>query len=222
MIAVRSGNRLRVLKVGPKPNGEGGDTPGRKSGWVDLRRLRVPVIPGVEWTQMFNEVWRLQRDQFWTPDMSHIDWVGIHDRYLPLVERVSSRSEFSDLVWELQGELSTSHCYEFGGDYRPSPHYSQGQLGADFIYDEAADGWKVVHIARGDAWDEKASSPFERPLVDVVGGRYPAGDQRPSPGPRPLAERCPGRPGRHGSAADLCPARGRRTALFHGQTHRKR
>ena len=62
MMAVRAANRLRVLKVGPKPNGEG-DAPGRKSGWVDLHRLRVPVIPGVEWTQMFNEVWRLQRDR---------------------------------------------------------------------------------------------------------------------------------------------------------------
>jgi tricorn protease len=169
-IAVRCGNRLRVLKVGPKPNGEGGDAPGRKSGWVDMRRLRVPVIPGVEWNQMYNEAWRLQRDQYWTADMAHIDWLGVHDRYLPLVERVSSRSEFSDLVWEMQGELSTSHCYELGGDYRPGPRYSQGQLGADFSYDAAADGWRVTRIAHGDAWDEKSSSPLERPTLDVVEG----------------------------------------------------
>jgi len=169
-VAVRSGNRLRVLKTGQKPNGEAGDAPGRKSGWVDLHRLRVPVVPEVEWTQMFNEAWRLQRDQYWTPDMAQIDWLSIRERYLPLVTRTGSRSEFSDLVWELQGELGTSHCYEFGGDYRPGPRYTLGLLGADLVYDETVGGWRVSHIVRGDPWDEKASSPFERPLVDVVAG----------------------------------------------------
>lgn len=169
-LAVRSGNRLRVLKAAQKPNGDAGDAPGRKSGWIDLNRLRVPVVPGVEWTQMFNEVWRLQRDQYWTPDMAQIDWVAIHDRYLPLVDRVASRAEFSDLVWELQGELSTSHCYEFGGDYRPGRHYTLGLLGADWTYDESASAWKLIRKVRGDAWDEKNSSPLERPQVDAIEG----------------------------------------------------
>ncbi len=170
MLAVQSGYHLRVIKTAAKPSSEGGDTPGRKSGVIDLRRLRAPVIPGVEWKQMFNEAWRLQRDQYWTADMGHIDWLGVHDRYLPLVDRVASRSEFSDLVWEMQGELATSHCYELGGDYRSGPHYSQGQLGAEFEYDQTADGWKVARIVQGDVWDEKASSPLFRPPVDIAAG----------------------------------------------------
>ena len=48
----------------------------------------------------------------------------------PLLDRVSSRSEFSDLVWEMQGELGTSHAYEIGGDYRQPPDYALGILGA--------------------------------------------------------------------------------------------
>ena len=169
-LAVRAGNRLRVFKAAAKPNGEGGEGPGRKTGWIDLHRVRVSVHPGVEWTQMFHEVWRLQRDQFWTPDMSKIDWLSVHDRYLPLVDRVASRSEFSDLVWELQGELSTSHCYEFGGDYRPGPHYIQGQLGADFSYAETAGGWKLIHIVRGDSWDDRNGSPLEKAGLDIAEG----------------------------------------------------
>ena len=43
--------------------------------------------------------------------------------------------EFSDLLWELQGELGTSHAYEIGGEYRPGPDYTPGpprrRLGAD-------------------------------------------------------------------------------------------
>ena len=166
----RAGNRLRVLKAGEKPPSNGDEGPGRKSGWLDLSRVKVSVVPGAEWRQMFREAWRLQRDQFWTPDMSQVDWLAIHDRYLPLADRVSSRSEFSDLMWEMQGELGTSHCYELGGDYRPEPHYDQGYLGADFEYDATTDSWRIVHIVRGDAWDEKVDSPLNGPGINLAGG----------------------------------------------------
>ncbi len=166
---VQAGWRLRVVKTTFKPDSD--DTPGKKSGWINLDRLRVPVVPGAEWKQMLREIWRMQRDHFWTPDMSQIDWVGIYQRYLPLVDRVSSRSEFSDLVWELQGELATSHCYELGGDYRPRPVYPQGSLGADFEFDETSGGWKITHIVHGDAWNEREGSPLAR-----LGAQVKVGD----------------------------------------------
>jgi tricorn protease len=119
---------------------------------------------------MFREAWRLQRDQFWTPDMSKVDWGAVHDRYLPLVDRVGSRAEFSDLMWEMQGELGTSHCYELGGDYRPEPAYQTGYLGADFEYDEQNGGWRVTKIIQGDSWGEKANSPLNRPGVNLREG----------------------------------------------------
>ena len=165
----RSGNRLRVIKAGEKPQ-EDGNAPNRKTGWLNLERAKVSVEPGAEWRQMFREAWRLQRDQFWTPDMAQIDWLAIHDRYLPLVDRVSSRSEFSDLMWEMQGELGTSHAYEMGGDYRPEPSYRQGMLGADFAYDPEANAWRIAHIYQGDVWDTHSDSPLNRPGIDVKEG----------------------------------------------------
>ena len=166
----RAGYRLRVLKAGEKPDNHSDDGPSRKSGWLDLSRVKVSVVPGAEWRQMFREAWRLQRDQFWTPDMSQVDWLTIHDRYLPLVDRASSRSEFSDLMWEMQGELGTSHCYELGGDYRPEPDYDQGYLGADLVYDAVAECWRFAHIAQGDPWDEKSDSPLNGPGINVKPG----------------------------------------------------
>ena len=61
-------------------------TPSRKSGWIDLGRVRVSVDPRREWRQMLHEVWRLQRDQFWVPDMSGIDWEAVYARYEPLLD----------------------------------------------------------------------------------------------------------------------------------------
>jgi tricorn protease len=176
----RAGNRLRVLKAGEKSDENlSKEPPSKKSGWIDLARVKVSVEPPAEWRQMYREAWRLQRDHFWTEDMSSVDWHQIYERYLPLLERVSTRSEFSDLMWEMQGELGTSHAYEFGGDYRPEPRYDLGFLGADFTYDEKVKAWKITHIVRGDPWDETKSPPLARPGVNVregetllaVGGR---------------------------------------------------
>ncbi len=171
-VIYRSGNRLRILKAGTKPDKDAGSRPGRKSGWLALRRINVSVNPFIEWRQMYREAWRLQRDHFWTPDLSQIDWLEVYERYLPLLDRVASRSEFSDLIWEMQGELGTSHSYEMGGDYRPEPRYDQGYLGADYSYDEESGRWQIVNIVQGDAWDEQADSPLNKPGVAVSEGDY--------------------------------------------------
>ena len=51
--------------------------------------------------------------------MSGVNWKTIYNRYYNLLDRIGTRFEFSDLIWEMQGELGTSHCYEMGGDYEP-------------------------------------------------------------------------------------------------------
>ncbi|GAB3405716.1 S41 family peptidase [Flindersiella endophytica] len=181
-----SGNRLRVLKAGDKPS-EDGDEASRATGWIDLSRVKVSVRPGAEWRQMFREAWRLQRDHFWVEDMSGIDWDEVYKRYLPLVDRVATRSELSDLLWELQGELGTSHAYEYGGAYRPSPYYQQGSLGIDWAYDPETETYRIAHIVRGDVWNAEATSPLRRPGVDVrvgdvvlaINGRTLSRDQLP-------------------------------------------
>jgi tricorn protease len=167
-LVYRAGRRLRVLKAGEKPANNGGGAD-RKGGWIDLGRVKVSVVPGLEWRQMFREAWRLQRDHFWAPDMSQVDWLAVHDRYLLLADRVASRSEFSDLMWEMQGELGTSHAYELGGDYRPAPSYGLGFLGADFsLSDDGA--WQIAHIVQGDSWDESSDSPLRAPGANLQPG----------------------------------------------------
>lgn len=164
LIYAGAGNQLRVIAAGEKAPGGG---PPRKSGWVPLHRVKVSVDPQTEWEQMFREAWRLQRDHFWTEDMSKVDWQAVFTRYFDLIPRVSTRSELSDLLWEMQGELGTSHAYEFGGDYRPRPYYGQGFLGAEFRWDAEQYGYRVENILRGDPWIPQANSPLLIPGADV-------------------------------------------------------
>lgn len=170
VLMYRSGKRLRVTAASAPASGEksGDERPSKKSGWIDLMRIKVSVIPSLEWRQMFRELWRLQRDHYWTADMAGIDWQAIYRRYLPVLDRIATRVEFSDLVWEVQGELGTSHAYESGGDFRRSPNYRQGFLGADLRYDDESGGYRIKRIINGDSWSEKSNSSLARPGVNVL------------------------------------------------------
>jgi tricorn protease len=178
-LLVRAGDRLRVLPAGKEPPKDEGDEPGRKSGWIDLDRVKVSVRPHTEWRQMFRDTWRLQRDHFWSEDMAGVDWDAIYERYLPLVDRVATRSELSDLIWELQAELGTSHAYEIPADLGDPPDYRQGHLGVDWELDEEGH-YRIGAIVIGDVWDTSATSPFNRPGIEArVGDRVVSIDGHP-------------------------------------------
>ncbi len=109
------------------------------------------------------------RDHFWREDMNGVDWQGALDRYAPLVERLGTHSELIDLLWEVQGELGTSHAYAIAGGGRLDPRRRQGLLGADLARD--ADGvWRVERILPGESSDHGARSPLLAPGVAVREG----------------------------------------------------
>ncbi len=170
-LVYQSGYKLRAVAASAEPGKlPSGEETGRKTGWLDLTRARCEIRPAAEWRQMLAETWRLQREQFWVPDMSRVDWETVYGRYAPLVDRVATRGELSDLIWEMQGELGTSHCYEFGGDYRPWAQYPVGLLGADLVYDRRHKAWRVERLPQGDSWDPKRSSPLTAPGLRVRPG----------------------------------------------------
>ena len=167
-LLLRVGNRLRVVPF-PTPDKKlpPGTRAGRKMGWFDSNRVTVPLLPQREWEQMLRETWRWMRDHFWTPDHSGVDWAAMWDRYRPLLDRVASRREYADLVWEMVGELGTSHAYEMLGDYRRLPGWRVGSLAAEFTW---KDGWVVSRIADGEPGLPNGTSPLLEPGADVREG----------------------------------------------------
>jgi tricorn protease len=166
-LAYQSGWKLRVCAAGQKPPEEPGP-PSRKNGWIDLNRPRISVDFVAEWKQMLAEGWRLLRDHYYIEDMGGCDWETVYGRYAPMVERVSTRRELSDVFWEMGGELGTSHAYELGGDYPPEPRYPQGFLGADFAWKDGA--WRLARIVDGDPGEPGQDSPLNGPGIDVREG----------------------------------------------------
>jgi tricorn protease len=190
-LVLRQGKRVRAIRADrvPDPRERSvpqSDEPSRKSGWIDLSRVRVSVDPRREWRQMLHEVWRLQRDQFWVPDMSGVDWEAVYARYEPLLDRIATRSELSDLIWETQGELGTSHAYEMGGDHRRPPSVTLGNLAADFKLGSDGSSYEITRIVEGDPWDAAADSPLNAIGVQAkVGERVVAVNGQPVSRERP-------------------------------------
>lgn len=169
-LVYRSRDKMRVIDASkslPDEEPRVQQGVGRKNGWIDLDRVKVLIEPLNEWRQMYEESWRLQTEHFWDEKMSDVDWKMVHDRYFSLIDRIRTRSEFSDLIWEMQGELGTSHAYEMGGDYRLPRNYQLGFLGAELSFDEKANGYRVDRIIRGASWEKNADSPLAEPGVNV-------------------------------------------------------
>ncbi|MCU0223227.1 MAG: S41 family peptidase [Acidobacteria bacterium] len=138
---------------------------------LDLSAFTLTVDPREEWRQMFNEAWRLERDYFYDRAMHGVDWNAMRARYLPLVERVRSRGELSDLLAQMVSEVEALHTFVYGGDARkgdaePDPAF----LGARLTRDAAAGGLRVDSIYRSDPDRPELASPLARPGVDVKPG----------------------------------------------------
>jgi tricorn protease len=93
------------------------------------------------------------------------------DKYLPLVDRVTTRAELSDLIAQMVGELSALHIFVRGGDRRRGPdEIDPASLGGILEQNEQAGGYRVVHIYRTDPDEPGGRSPLARPGVDVEVG----------------------------------------------------
>jgi len=131
---------------------------------VDLDRIRVTIDPAAEWAQMYDEAWRLMRDNFWRADLGGLDWAGMAERYRPLLDRIGTRDDLYDVLWELQGELGSSHAYVRIPAVGVHDALVQGLLGTDLARDE--DGtWRIVRILRGESSVIGARSPLTAPGV---------------------------------------------------------
>ncbi|MDA3838360.1 MAG: S41 family peptidase [Candidatus Delongbacteria bacterium] len=167
---VKKEKELLALKSGVKPDDKVKNKKSLEGGGIDLSRIKIGIIPREEWKQMFREAWLLQREHFWTADMSKIDWVKVYERYYPLLERLGSRGEFSDLIWEMQGELGTSHCYEWGGDYRDHRNYKMGKLGCSYKLSKDGKYYTIENILYGDSSSNIECSPLLRPGINIKNG----------------------------------------------------
>ena len=128
---------------------------------IDLDGWAFSMGVREDWRQIFIDAWRLERDYFYDPDMHGVDWKATLEKYLPLVERVTTRAELSDLIGDVVGELSALHTSVRGGDHRKGPdEIKVASLGARVARDETVGGYRIDHIYRSDPDYPELLSPL--------------------------------------------------------------
>ena len=141
-------------------------------GALKLDGMRAEVDPPAEWKEMFNEVWRQERDYFFEPSMNGVDWQKIKDKYAQLLPYAADRYSLTYIMGEMIGELSNSHTYVGGGELPEIQKVNVGLLGADYEVDAASGMYRFKKIFSGENWDAQTRSPLTEPGVNVKEGDY--------------------------------------------------
>ena len=147
--------------------------PGGAETTLDLSAVRTPVDPRLDWSEMLQDAWRLDRDVFFSPAMNGTDWRAVHDAYARLWPLVGSEQDFLYLLSQMQGEIASSHIF-----VDPSPALASDVpdktplLGADYALDAASGRYRIARIYRGDQSRDTLRGPLGAPGLNVIEGDY--------------------------------------------------
>ena len=67
-------------------------------GTLATSSLEVYSVPRQEWTQMFDETWRIERDWFYDPHYHGLDIAAAQKRFAAFLPGLASRSDFTYLT----------------------------------------------------------------------------------------------------------------------------
>jgi tricorn protease len=137
---------------------------------VNFGSMEILVDPRAEWEQMFEEVWRIERDFFYDPNMHGADWEAMREKYRPFLAHVGHRSDLNFVFAEMIGEMVVGHNYVGGGDMPQTERVSGGLLGADLVL--ASGLYRIERIYTGENWNPDLRAPLTEPGVDVSEGDY--------------------------------------------------
>jgi tricorn protease len=167
---------------------------------VEKSRARFVADPAALWRNAYDAAGRIIRHDFWVADLAEVDWDAALDTYRPLLDRIAGPSDFADVLWELFGELGTSHAYVRAASAAADDSDDAdavGLLGADLA--PGPDGaWQVTRVVPGESSDPRARSPLSAPGAAIEAGDaiLAVDGQRvdPATGPGPLLVGAAGKP----------------------------
>ena len=135
-----------------------------------LDGLKLQINPLEEWTQIFNEAWRMEKEYFYADNMHGLDWQAVYDRYRPLVNHLGRREDLSALMVEMIAELQVGHNRTGGGDVHKEKETQTGLLGANFIIDQGR--YQIAKVYNGEQWNPFIKAPLATPGNEARQGEY--------------------------------------------------
>ncbi len=139
-------------------------------GALKLSDVEVNVDPLGEWTQMYHEVWRIERSYFYDPSLHGVNVADSEKEYEKYLTSLGSRSDLNYIFHEMLSEFTVGHLRGGGGNLPQSKTIPGGLLGADY---EIANGrYRIGKIFTGESWNPQLRAPLIQPGLNVNEGDY--------------------------------------------------
>jgi tricorn protease len=170
-VAISSNGEKMLFQQGPTWNLISTTVPARPGeGVVKTTDMETYVDPRAEWKQMYNEIWRGERDFFYDPNTHGLDVEKAKRLYEPYLGVVAHRDDLNYLFREMLNQITVGHMFIGGGDQpRPTP-VSVGLLGADYAIDNGR--YRFARVYNGENWNPQLRAPLTAPGVNVKAGEY--------------------------------------------------
>jgi tricorn protease len=163
-ILYQAGKQFGIVEL--KADQKAGD------GTLNLTQMTMKLDPPKEWTQIFNDGWRIFRDWFYQKNLHGVDWFKMKQKYGQLVPFLSHRADLDFIFGELVGEINAGHTYVNWGDFPRIKRLDTGLLGAELKADEKAGRYLINKIYTGENWNEETRSPLTEQGIGVQVGDY--------------------------------------------------
>ncbi|MDX2218227.1 MAG: PDZ domain-containing protein [Burkholderiales bacterium] len=149
----------------------GGKTIPPTEGRLKIDAVEVKVDPRAEWTQIFHEAWRINRDYFYDPAMHGANWPALRQKYAALLPELGTRNDLFRVVRWMLSELVVGHSYQQPGEnFNEVKTVPGGLLGADY---EVANGrYRFKKVYGGLNWNPDLRAPLAEPGIEVKAGEY--------------------------------------------------
>ncbi len=146
--------------------------PKPEDGPFKLNPIELTIDPREEWKQMFGEVSRRMRENFYDPNLHGQNLEELQAHYAAYLPNISTREDLNKLLNEMFSHLSVSHLIISGGEVVvPKGGFDEtiGLLGADIEINSGR--YRIKRILRGDN-ARQIYSPLALPGVNVKVGEY--------------------------------------------------
>ena len=144
--------------------------PKQGDGALKLDGMETYVDPREEWNQMYHEVWRIERDFLYDPNLHGLNLAATEKKYSVYLKGLGGRADLNYLFDEMLGEITIGHMFIAGGDIPKPNQVRGGLLGADYTIENGR--YRFARIYNGENWNPELRAPLTQPGVDVKVGDY--------------------------------------------------
>jgi tricorn protease len=137
---------------------------------LNTQNIEIKVKPRAEWRQMFQEIWRIEREFFYDPGLHGLDLEKAKKQYAPYLDSIASRDDLNYLFADMLGEMTVGHLGVGGGDRPQLDRVYAGLLGVDYTIENGR--YRFTRIYNGENWNPQLQAPLTQPGVEVKSGEY--------------------------------------------------